>query len=160
MSRAPLPASHFAMRVRLHLKPGQKGSKQLLAQYGDRLVCVRYRYDATRRKRFKTVELVVSEREWTPAASLPKDQIVPVRIAYGELEMRERAKRAGGRWNPDRKVWELQYGQAVTAGLADRILNEPASTPGCRDPSAAYLPVDARRLSIYRYRHALLDAGV
>jgi len=32
-----------APRVRLHLKPGQKGTKQLLAQYGDRLICVRYR---------------------------------------------------------------------------------------------------------------------
>ena len=42
------------MRTRLHLKPGQRGTKLLLAQYGDRLVCVRYRYDAQRRKRFKT----------------------------------------------------------------------------------------------------------
>ena len=33
-------------RVRLHLKPGQKGTKQLLAQDGDRLICLRYRYDA------------------------------------------------------------------------------------------------------------------
>ena len=32
--------------VRLHLRPGQKGTKQLLAQYGDRLISVRYRYDA------------------------------------------------------------------------------------------------------------------
>src|SRR5438046_3165589 len=39
-------------RVRLHLKPGQKGTKQLVAQYGDRLICVRYRYDAQRKKRF------------------------------------------------------------------------------------------------------------
>jgi hypothetical protein len=39
-------------RVRLHLKPGQKGTKPLLAQYGDRLICVRYRYDAQRKKRF------------------------------------------------------------------------------------------------------------
>jgi hypothetical protein len=30
----------------LRLKPGQKGTKRLLAQYGDRLICVRYRYDA------------------------------------------------------------------------------------------------------------------
>jgi hypothetical protein len=44
------------MRTRLHLKPGQKGTKRLLALYGDSLVCVRYRYDAERRKRFKTVE--------------------------------------------------------------------------------------------------------
>ncbi len=50
-------------RVGLHLKPGQKGTKQLLAQYGDRLICVRYRYDAQRKKRFKTVELLVAERD-------------------------------------------------------------------------------------------------
>ena len=54
------------MRTLLHLKPGQKGTKQLLAQYGDRLVCVRYRYDAQRKKRFKTVELIVAERDWEP----------------------------------------------------------------------------------------------
>ena len=48
-------------RVRLNLKPGQKGTKQLLAQYGDRLVCVRYRYDAYRKKRLKTVEILVAE---------------------------------------------------------------------------------------------------
>ena len=53
-------------RVRLHLKPGQKGTKQLLAQYGDRLICVRYRYDARRKKRFKTVEILVAERDWEP----------------------------------------------------------------------------------------------
>jgi len=35
-----------ALRVRLHPKPGQKGTKQLRTQYGDRLVYVRYRYDA------------------------------------------------------------------------------------------------------------------
>ena len=52
-----------AMRTRLHLKPGQKGTKQLLAQYGDTLVCVRYRYDEQRKKRFKTVELIVAQRE-------------------------------------------------------------------------------------------------
>ena len=51
----PSPESSTAL-VRLHLKPGQKGTKQLLAQYGDRLICVRYRYDAQRKKRFKTVE--------------------------------------------------------------------------------------------------------
>ena len=34
------------MRPRLHLKPSQKDTKQLLEEYGDRLVCVRYRYDA------------------------------------------------------------------------------------------------------------------
>ena len=63
---SPRSPESSAPRVRLHLKPGQKGTKQLLAQYGDRLICVRYRYDAQRKKRLKTVELLVAERDWDP----------------------------------------------------------------------------------------------
>ncbi|MFC1853877.1 hypothetical protein ACFL27_27145 [candidate division CSSED10-310 bacterium] len=33
------------MKTKCCLKPGQKGTKNLLSQYGDRLLCVRYRYD-------------------------------------------------------------------------------------------------------------------
>lgn len=54
------------MRTRLKLKPGQRGTKKLLNQYGEQLVCVRYRYDAERKKRFKTVELIVDEIDWEP----------------------------------------------------------------------------------------------
>src|SRR5438876_3532812 len=89
-----------APRVRLHLKPRQKGTKQLLAQYGDRLVCVRYRYDAQQKKRFKTVELIVAEREWDPPASrFADDAIVGVRVGFAEVEIRDQVKRAGGKWN-------------------------------------------------------------
>jgi hypothetical protein len=49
-SRRQRPASSAAP-VRLHLKPGQEGTKRLLAQYGDSLICVRYRYDAQRNRR-------------------------------------------------------------------------------------------------------------
>jgi len=56
------------MRTLLHLKPDQKGTNQLLTPYGDRLVCVRYRYDAQRKKRSKIVEFIVVEREWDPPA--------------------------------------------------------------------------------------------
>ena len=49
------------MQTRLTLRSGQKGTKRLIAQYGKRLVCVRYRYDAQKKKRYKTVELIVEE---------------------------------------------------------------------------------------------------
>ena len=52
------------MRARLKLNPGQRGTKKLLTQYGNRLVCARYRYDAKQKKRFKTVELIVEEIAW------------------------------------------------------------------------------------------------
>src|SRR5215470_15020837 len=54
------------MHISTTLQPGQRGAKKFLAQYGDRLVCVRYRQDQQRQKRFKTVELIVAEWPWTP----------------------------------------------------------------------------------------------
>ena len=72
------------MRIRLTLRPGQNGAKQLQAQHGDRLVCVRYRYDARQQKRFKTVELIVEEREWQPdGGRWVNEQLVGVRIEVG-----------------------------------------------------------------------------
>ena len=47
------------METRLSPSPRQNGTKKLLATYGERLVCVRYRYDTQRRVRQKTVELIV-----------------------------------------------------------------------------------------------------
>ena len=41
------------MEVRSKLRPGENGTKTLLKQYGEQLVCVRYRYDRQRRKRYK-----------------------------------------------------------------------------------------------------------
>ena len=119
------------MRTRLHLKPGQRGTKQLLAQYGDRLVCVRYRYDAQRRKRFKTVETIVAERAWDPPAPrLANDTPVAVRLDFAELELRQRVKQAGGKWNPDRKLSHLRYADAVALKLEARI-EDGASDTGC-----------------------------
>jgi hypothetical protein len=43
------------------LKPGQPATRRLVNQYGARLVCVRYRYNAAQGKRFKTVELIIEE---------------------------------------------------------------------------------------------------
>jgi hypothetical protein len=49
------------MEIRTVRRPGEKGTQKLARQYGERLVCIRYRYDAARKKRFKTVELIVDE---------------------------------------------------------------------------------------------------
>ncbi len=58
------------MRTRLKLRPGQRGTKKLLAQYGDQLVCVRYRYDEATHKRYKTVELIVEVVDWHPVSAV------------------------------------------------------------------------------------------
>jgi hypothetical protein len=52
-----------------------KRQKKLVERYGDGLVCVRYRYDAERRKRIKTVELIEEDAEWGPSGELYLVQI-------------------------------------------------------------------------------------
>jgi hypothetical protein len=109
---------------------------------------VRYRYDPERKRRFKTVEIIVDERPWEPPAPrLPDDSIVGVRVDYDELEIRERVKAAGGIWIRPRRVWELTYRDAVRPGLGDRIVADVASIRRCRASSQRHSPVDAREAS-------------
>ena len=61
------------MEARATLRPGQKATKKLVARFGDRLICVRYRYDTTRRKRFTAVELIVDETDWTASIPVPAE---------------------------------------------------------------------------------------
>jgi hypothetical protein len=131
--------------VRLHLKPGQKGTKQLLAQYGDRLICVRYRYDVQRKKRLKTAELIVAERDWEPPRPpFAQDQIVGVRVAFADIATRDRVKQAGATWDPERRVWQLRYDRVLALGLRARVDDEPASDSRCPGPSGQPVRADAR----------------
>jgi hypothetical protein len=112
------------MQIRSTVHPGQRGAKKLQTQYGDRLVCVRYRYDEQRRLRLKTVELIVEEGEWEPDTTSPAaDAPVLLRIAPKEIVLRRQIKQHGGRWDPQRQVWEVSYAQAVALGLGERILD-------------------------------------
>ena len=74
------------METRLTLRPGQPGTRKLVARYGERLVCVRYLYDAAGGRRLKTVELVVESVPWKTRARKARrqdDDVVHVRIDYG-----------------------------------------------------------------------------
>ncbi len=109
------------MKSYCHLKPGQNGAKRLTEQYGGALLCVRYRYDETRRVRLKTVELIVEERPWEPPFRHRNDDLVPVAVAYGEKELRERLRKLRGTWDPEAKVWHVPYGKIRGTELEARI---------------------------------------
>ncbi len=112
------------MDVKATLPPGANGTKTLLRQYGDQLVCVRYRYDKRKHKRYKTVELIVEEKDWTPGTLTRPGERVFVQVGYNETELRELLKSRGAYWNPDKKAWHVTYRQVVELGLERRMLDK------------------------------------
>jgi len=119
------PRAPWSLRTAATLRPGQKGTKQLVAEYGERQVSVRYREDPSGRKRYKTAEIIVAEMDWDPPPG-PDDR-VEVRIAWEEEALRARVKQAGGRWRPETKTWEVTYRAVVDLGIEDRVV----SARGC-----------------------------
>ncbi|MGC9365352.1 MAG: hypothetical protein ACP5FZ_12395 [Fidelibacterota bacterium] len=108
------------------IMPGQYGTKRLSEKYGEQLLAVRYRLDRERRKKLKTVEIVVDEWDYreTDKKRISPDKSVHLFIEYGEKELGVKIRRAGGFWNKEKRYWELPYGRAVQLGLADRIIDD------------------------------------
>jgi len=111
------------MITKLKLKPGQRGTKKLAKEYGNTLVCVRYRYDEKIGMRFKTVELIVESKPWTaPTPHFADTDLVSVFIGFSDRASREIAKAAKGRWDPDQKLWLIQYGRIKGTELEKHII--------------------------------------
>lgn len=108
------------MKTVCHLKPGQKGTKRLLEQYGKSLVCVRYRYDESRGIRLKTIEIVVEEKPWRQPLFKDGD-IAPVLVGFDETELRERLRKMRARWSPEEKLWFVPYRLIRGTELEKRI---------------------------------------
>ena len=139
------------MEIRLTLRPGMSGEKKLLARYGERLICVRYRYDRASGRRVKTAELIVEDVAWAGRARRPRRNdrdLVGVRIGWKESELRAAVKRAGGIWRP-RQRNSPGTQSALWACTAGSSKNLPGQS-GTRIYSGiwCYIPVD---VCIYRY---------
>ena len=108
------------MKAYAHLKPRQDGTKRLMEEYGDRLLCVRYRFDETRGVKLKTVEIIVDEKP-LHAPRCKDDDVVPVRVAYDEAELRQQLRALHARWDGERKLWYLRYGLIRGTPLVERL---------------------------------------
>ena len=95
------------MQVRTVRKPGGRGTERLVEKYRKRLAGVRYRYDPDKRKRYKTVELIIAEESWIPAPQSLADNSQPLgqpehtsrvlaRISYYEKDLQRQVKAIGG----------------------------------------------------------------
>lgn len=112
------------MKIKRIVRPGQPGTKKLVKQYGDNLICVRYRYDAKTKRMLKTIELIIENMPWQPnPKKVPVNKIIDLQIAIEETELRNRVKKAGGKWNPQKQVWHLPYREVLELGLTERIVD-------------------------------------
>lgn len=105
------------METRSTLQPGERGTKELVERYGDQLVCVRYRYDVQRRRRVKTVELIVDEKPWTPR---PTDEVW-IQVGVDERGLQQQIRQMGGTWDAGRRRWRLTFSAVQALHLEDRM---------------------------------------
>jgi len=115
------------MEIRKTLRPGDMGTRRLLEQYGDQLICVRYRIDKVACKRYTTVELIVDEK---PYVSRKANVFARVKINFEEYEVRQQLKAAGAKWLIEEKVWLVHYDLAKKLGLKKRIIKTTIESRG------------------------------
>ena len=115
------------MKAYGHLKPGQKGTQRLVAEFGESLVCVRYRYDELTGDNVTTAEIIVDRRPRGKPLFLDAD-LVAVTVNYEETVLREKLKAVGGRWEPEERCWKVRYGSIRRdSTLVERIVTAPAA---------------------------------
>lgn len=115
------------MEVIRTIKPGMPGSQRFRKHWGDSLIAVRYRRDAS--KLYTTIEIIVDEREQShhnislnAVHSFKRRQLVALPIAFEEGVLRATAKRSGAMWSVQRKVWVMPYSTAVALGIHNRVI--------------------------------------
>lgn len=122
------------MEVRKKLNPGDYGTKRHLNKYGEKLVCVRYRYDDEKYTRYTTVELIVDEQPYfnnslisakAPITSnIKENPLVNLKVSYYDQETRQLVKNAGGVWDSEQKHWSLDKALVIKLGLEKRIIRD------------------------------------
>lgn len=121
------------MQVIKTIRPGQKGSKRSMEEWGDRLVCVRYRRSADKTQTLTTIEVIADARKSLPQGqsqvaflNAQRKEIVAFFVRVEELDVRAKVKQKGARWSPQLKLWLLPRECVVGLGLFDRIVEGAA----------------------------------
>jgi hypothetical protein len=108
-------------RARQTIKAGERGTKKLVKEFGSNLLNVRIYYDIKRKRKIRTIELLVDENEWVPTKINPA-KIVKLKVNWGEPEIARKIKANGGIWNKEKKVWEIAFGKVKDLGLQSRMV--------------------------------------
>ena len=99
------------------IKPSQRGAIKITRNYGNELLCVRYRENPDGTERLTTVELVV-ERVMIQKRD---DPIVSFKIKSDEVDLRRLAQCKGATYDSKNQMWSLVRSEVLRMGLRSRI---------------------------------------
>ena len=102
------------------LRPGARGTIQLVRKYGEQLMFVRYRYLAPIKTRYKTVELIIDERPWTPRHT--PTEFLSLYIEDQEDDIKQCVETHGGKWDKERRLWLLPSYKVHLLGMEHRVV--------------------------------------
>ena len=112
------------MKTKRVIRTGKAGTKRLQKLYGDQLICVRYKYDYTRNRKYKTIELIVEDKEWAPKDNDPYlKKVRKFKLYFNEVNLRQKVIACGGIWNNTGKYWELDLRNIIKLNLEKRIVD-------------------------------------
>jgi hypothetical protein len=105
------------------LLAGKPGTSKWVKKYGNALLCVRYKYDLEKKRKLKTVELIIENEPWDISNNrIAWNKIVGIKVTFGEIEIGRLVKNAGGRWDKKTQLWHIPYHEVISLGLVNRIV--------------------------------------
>ncbi len=130
----------FNGEVRKTMRPGEKGTHRFVRDWGERLVCVRYRFDPKSRVRCTTVELVAANpRPWSPPRRPAPSTWVALRIDGDDRKAVRKLRDARAWWDRETGLWRTRYDVAERLRLRNRIVDPRQA------PRSAHRPVVTNR---------------
>jgi hypothetical protein len=104
------------------LAPGAPGTKKYVNKYGDRLVCVRYKYDQHTGTKTKTIELIVTQEKWVKKKSaIPPNKKMYLNIHHTDTFLQKLVRDAGGTWDYKTRCLRLSFRMICSLGLEEYI---------------------------------------
>ncbi len=117
------------MKVVKTIPAGRPGTRRYLAEWGDKLLNVRYRVDDVVGITYTTVEIVVDERTRIPLGRTQNYYLrardkawVSFHLGPWEKRLIQKVRELGGAWDEHRQLWRLSRGKVVSLGLLERIV--------------------------------------
>ena len=116
------------MKVQQKLSTGMPGTKKYLERYGEKLLCVRYRYDEKTQEQVTTIECEVNRKLYPKLNAEVQRKLyshpsrhVLEKVEYHEEELRRKIKMNGGIWIKDKRMWKIPYHKVYELDIKNRI---------------------------------------